>query len=69
MAGMTGYEVRLEPDAKTDLARLRRFDQLAVNDALESYLETEPLKESRSRIKRIRSAEFRTLQAVTTRTP
>lgn len=51
---MPQYEVILKPDAEDDLDRLRRFDAVAILDTIERHLATEPTREGKSRIKRLR---------------
>ncbi len=48
------YEIILAPEALEDLRRLRAHGQAAVRDALERYLRYEPMRTSKSRIKRLR---------------
>ncbi|MBN1676512.1 MAG: type II toxin-antitoxin system RelE/ParE family toxin [Kiritimatiellae bacterium] len=55
---MSDYRVNLRQEAWDDLARMRRFDQLQITDALDTYLATAPCRQSRSRIKRILSPRF-----------
>jgi addiction module RelE/StbE family toxin len=51
---MATYEIRLKTSAIRDIDRLRKYDATQVADAMEKYLEAEPMKESRSRIKRLK---------------
>jgi mRNA interferase RelE/StbE len=51
---MAGYEIRLKPSAVRDMDRLRKFDAARVADGMETHLGREPMKESRSRLKRLR---------------
>jgi mRNA-degrading endonuclease RelE of RelBE toxin-antitoxin system len=51
---MRRYELALKPGAIEDLDRLRKYDATQIADAMEKHLTYEPMKESRSRIKRLR---------------
>ncbi len=51
---MARYEIRLKPSAVRDMDRLRKYDAARVADGMEIHLGREPLKESKSRIKRLR---------------
>ena len=51
---MTIYEIRLKPTAIRDMDRLRKFDAARVADGMEKHLGSDPIKESKSRIKRLR---------------
>lgn len=51
---MAKYEIQLKPSAIRDLDRLRKYDATRIVDGMEKHLEYEPMKESRSRIKRLR---------------
>lgn len=51
---MGKYEVILKPSASKDLDKLSRYDTVTILDVMESSLEGEPAKESKSRIKRLR---------------
>ena len=48
------FEILLAPEAVEDLRRLKARDRTAVREALETHLRHEPMKASRSRIKRLR---------------
>jgi mRNA interferase RelE/StbE len=48
------YEIVLAPEAVEDLQRLRANRRVAARRALEVHLRHEPMKISRSRIKRLR---------------
>jgi mRNA-degrading endonuclease RelE of RelBE toxin-antitoxin system len=48
------YPVVLSPEAAQDLRRLKASDRSTVKNAIETHLRHEPLKESKSRIKRLR---------------
>ena len=48
------YEVTLAPEAADDLMRLEAHYRAEVKDAIERHLRHEPMKRSRSRIKRLR---------------
>jgi len=52
--GRMHYEIILAPEAVEDLKRLKAHVRAAVRDAIERYLRHEPMKESKSRIKRLR---------------
>lgn len=47
-------EIRLKPSAIRDMDRLRKYDAARVADGMETHLGREPMKESKSRIKRLR---------------
>jgi len=49
-----GYSIVFSPEAIEDLRRLKASYRSAVKQAIETHLRHEPLKESRSRIKRLR---------------
>ncbi len=51
------YEIVLAPEAVEDLRGLSARDRATVRDALEQHLRHEPLKLSRSRIKRLRGID------------
>jgi mRNA-degrading endonuclease RelE of RelBE toxin-antitoxin system len=51
------YEIVLSRDAVGDLRRLAARERAAVRDALEIHLRHEPMKVSRSRIKRLRGVD------------
>jgi mRNA-degrading endonuclease RelE of RelBE toxin-antitoxin system len=51
---MARYEIRLKPSAIRDMDGLRKYDADRVADGMETHLGREPMKESRSRIKRLR---------------
>jgi mRNA-degrading endonuclease RelE of RelBE toxin-antitoxin system len=48
------HAIILAPEAQEDFKALNAFDRAAVRDALEDHLRHEPMKASRSRIKRLR---------------
>ena len=48
------FEILLAPEAVEDLKKLKAKDRSNVRDAIERHLRNEPLKESRSRIKRLK---------------
>ena len=48
------FEIVLAPEAVEDLGTLKANIRAAVKDALETHLRHEPMKTSRSRIKRLR---------------
>ena len=48
------YSIVLSPEAIQDLRRLKPSHRSEVQQAIETYLRHEPLKESKSRIKRLR---------------
>jgi len=48
------FEIVLAPEAIEDFRALKANVRSAVSDALETYLRHEPMKTSRSRIKRLR---------------
>lgn len=48
------YSIVLSPEAIQDLRRLKASHRSAVKQAIETHLRQEPLKESKSRIKRLR---------------
>lgn len=48
------FEIVLAPEAVEDLGTLKANIRSAVKDALETHLRHEPMKTSRSRIKRLR---------------
>lgn len=47
------YHVVYSPNAQRDLSSIRRFDRNAILDAIQKHLCSEPLKESRSTIKKM----------------
>lgn len=51
---MAKYGIVLKPSAIRDMDRLRKVDAARIADGMEKHLETEPRRESRSRIKRLR---------------
>ncbi len=51
------YEITLKPAAIKDLDKLRKYDAVTILDAIEKYLISEPCKESKSRIKRLRGKQ------------
>ena len=48
------YSIVFSPEAIEDLCRLKASHRSAVKEAIETHLRHEPLKENRSRIKRLR---------------
>jgi mRNA interferase RelE/StbE len=48
------FEIVLAPEAVADLRSLKANVRSAIRDALETHLRHEPMKTSRSRIKRLR---------------
>src|SRR5689334_6283115 len=48
------FEIVLAPEAVADLRRLKAGARAAVKEALETHLRHEPMKTSKSRIKRLR---------------
>jgi len=48
------YEITLAPEAIDDLRRLRVNIKVEVRNAIEKHLRYEPMKVSRSRIKRLK---------------
>jgi mRNA-degrading endonuclease RelE of RelBE toxin-antitoxin system len=48
------FEIVFAPEAVEDLRRLTARDRAAVREALETHLKHEPMKASRSRIRRLR---------------
>jgi mRNA-degrading endonuclease RelE of RelBE toxin-antitoxin system len=48
------FEILIAPEAVEDLRRLKARERTAVREALEAHLRHEPMKVSRSRIKRLR---------------
>jgi mRNA-degrading endonuclease RelE of RelBE toxin-antitoxin system len=48
------YEIVLSPEAVSDLHRLKANLRAMVRDALETHLRCEPMRTSKSRIKRLR---------------
>jgi mRNA-degrading endonuclease RelE of RelBE toxin-antitoxin system len=51
---MGKYGIRLKPSAIRDMDRLRKYDASQIADGMEGHLGTEPRKESKSRIKRLK---------------
>lgn len=51
---MAAYTIILKRSAVADLDALRKYDATQIADAMERYLQHEPTKESKSRIKRLR---------------
>lgn len=51
---MAKYTLKLKPDAVNDLDQMRKYDATKVLDGIEKHLSFEPMKESRSRIKKLR---------------
>src|SRR5215468_660481 len=52
------FEIELVREAKEDLKRLRKTDQVKILDRIEKHLSHEPTRQSRSRIKRLGGAVF-----------
>ncbi len=52
------YTITLKPSAVADLDALRRYDATQIADAMERYLQDDPTKESKSRIKRLRGISY-----------
>ncbi|MGH9833263.1 MAG: type II toxin-antitoxin system RelE family toxin [Blastocatellia bacterium] len=52
------FEIELVREAKEDLKRLRKTDQVKLLDRIERHLSREPARQSRSRIKRLGGAVF-----------
>ena len=48
------YEIELAPEAERDFNRLKAHVRAVVKDAIEAHLRHEPMKTSKSRIKRLR---------------
>ena len=48
------FEIILAPEAVADLRKLKANERAAVKEALETHLRHEPIKTSRSRIRRLR---------------
>ena len=48
------YSIVLSPEAIEDLRRLKASHRPAIKQAIETHLRHEPMKESKSRIKRLR---------------
>jgi len=51
---MATYGIRVKPTAIRDMDRLRKHDAARVADGMEKHLGIEPMRESKSRIKRLR---------------
>lgn len=51
------YSIHLQPDAIHDLDEMRKYDATKVLDGIEDHLASEPMKESRSRIKKLRGKQ------------
>jgi len=49
------YAIDFEPDALKELKTLRKADQVKIVAAIQHYLTYEPTRQSKSRIKRLRS--------------
>lgn len=49
-----GYEIVLAPEAVEDLKSLRAYSRKEVKDAIERYLRSQPTRQTKSRIKRLR---------------
>ena len=47
------YEIILSPEAAEDRRRLRAYDWATIRDAIDKHLRNEPMKVSKSRIKRL----------------
>jgi addiction module RelE/StbE family toxin len=54
---MRQFQVLLKREAIEDLDRLRKYDATQIADAMEKHLIHEPMKESKSRIKRLRGVK------------
>ena len=52
------FDIVLAPEAVEDLRRLRANVRRLVTDAIETHLRHEPMKQSRSRIKRLRGVSW-----------
>ncbi|MFH0981783.1 MAG: type II toxin-antitoxin system RelE/ParE family toxin [Planctomycetota bacterium] len=52
------YRIGLVPEAVEDLKKLSEPYRSAIKDAIEAHLRHEPMKESKSRIKRLRDLEY-----------
>ncbi len=52
------FEIELVREAKEDLKRLRKTDQVKLLDRIEKHLTHEPTRQSRSRIKRLGGVVF-----------
>lgn len=52
------YEIEFVREAKKDLRRFRKTDQVKVLDRIEMHLRHDPVHQSRSRIKRLRGDLF-----------
>ena len=52
------FEIEMVREAKEDLERLRKTDQVRLLDRIEKHLSHEPTRQSRSRIKRLGGAVF-----------
>jgi len=50
------FRIVVRPGAAAQIRRLRRVDAVAILDAMETHLRTEPERLSRSRIKRLRGS-------------
>ncbi len=48
------YDIILAPEAIEDMAQFTAFERTQIKDALETHVRHEPMKVSRSRIKRLR---------------
>lgn len=51
---MDDYEIILKSSAIDDLDKLRKYDATRIADAMEKHLGHTPLKQSKTRIKRLR---------------
>jgi addiction module RelE/StbE family toxin len=51
---MANFDVFLKPQAIRDLDRLRKYDATLIADGIERFLTHEPVRQSKSRIKRLR---------------
>jgi mRNA interferase RelE/StbE len=49
------YDIIISPEAEADLDNLRKSDRKKALEAIELHLTHEPMKESKSRIKRLRN--------------
>jgi mRNA-degrading endonuclease RelE of RelBE toxin-antitoxin system len=51
------YRIIIKPPAVKDLDGLRKFDAVAILDSIETYLATEPAKESKTTIRKLRGKQ------------
>ena len=52
------FEIKLVREAREDLKRLRKADQVKILDRIEKHLSHEPTRQSRSRISRLGGAVY-----------